>query len=90
MRQLSATSKPPTSGPSSMPPIDGPARAGATLLLILYKCGERVSEVTGLLWDDLQLMPPRQVRLEAKGRTERLVPIWSQTADALRRLRDMT
>jgi site-specific recombinase XerD len=39
-----------------------------TLLLFLYNCGARVSEVTGLLWGDLQLMPPRQVRLRGKGR----------------------
>ncbi|MES0112489.1 tyrosine-type recombinase/integrase [Mesorhizobium sp. M0013] len=57
-----------------------------TLPLFLYNCGARVSEVTGLLWSDLQLMPPRQVLLRGKGRKERLVPIWSQTADALRRL----
>jgi integrase len=28
------------------------------LLLFLYNCGARVSEVTGVLWDDLQLTPP--------------------------------
>lgn len=61
-----------------------------TLLLFLYNCGARVSEVIDLLWSDLQLMPPRQVRLRGKGRKERLVPIWSQTADALRRLHGMT
>ncbi|WP_352770371.1 tyrosine-type recombinase/integrase [Mesorhizobium sp. M0167] len=60
------------------------------MLLFLYNCGARVSEVTGLPWSDLQLMPPRQVRLTGKGRKERLVPIWSQTADALRRLHGMT
>lgn len=57
-----------------------------TLLILLCNCGARVSEVTGLLWGDLQLMPPYQVRLRGKGRKERLVPIWRQTADALRRL----
>jgi integrase len=60
-----------------------------TLLLFLYNCGARVSEATGLRWADLHLMPPRQVRLRGKGRNERLVPIWSQTADALRRLHGM-
>jgi integrase/recombinase XerD len=57
------------------------------LLLFLYNCGARVSEVTGVLWSDLQLVPPRQVRLRGKGRKERLVPLWRDTADALHRLR---
>lgn len=60
-----------------------------TLLLFLYNCGARVSEVTGVLWRDLQLVPPRQVRLRGKGRKERLVPLWRETADALHRLRGM-
>ena len=59
------------------------------LLLFLYYCGARVSEVTGVLWSDLQLVPPRQVRLRGKGRKERLVPLWRDTADALHRLRRM-
>lgn len=58
-----------------------------TLLLFLYNSAARVSETTGLLWGDLQLTPPRQVRLRGKGRKERLVPIWRETADALCRLR---
>lgn len=60
-----------------------------TLLLFLYNCGARVSEVTGVLWRDLQLVPPRQVRLRGKGRKERLVPLWRETADALHRLGSM-
>jgi len=59
------------------------------LLLFLYNCGARVSEVTGMLWSDLQLMPPRQVRLRGKGRKERLVPLWRETAEALHRLRSV-
>jgi site-specific recombinase XerD len=59
------------------------------LLLFLYNCGARVSEVTGVLWSDLQLVPPRQVRLRGKGRKDRLVPLWRDTADALHRLRSM-
>jgi integrase len=57
-----------------------------TLLLLLYNCGARVSEVIDLRWDDLQLVPPRQVRLRGKGKKERLLPLWRETADALRRL----
>ena len=60
-----------------------------TLLLFLYNCGARVSELTGVRWEDLQLAPPRQVRLRGKGRKERLVPLWRETTDALDRLRGM-
>src|SRR5258708_4009913 len=60
-----------------------------TLLLFLYNCGARVSETAGVRWDDLQLVPPRQVRLRGKGKKERLLPLWRETADALHRLRGM-
>lgn len=60
-----------------------------TLLLFLYNCGARVSEATGLRWDELQLAAPRQVRLRGKGRKERLLPLWPETANALHRLRGM-
>jgi site-specific recombinase XerD len=62
-------------------------RRDYALLLFLYNCGARVSEVTGILWRDLQLAPPRQARLRGKGRRERLVPLWRETAEALHRLR---
>ena len=39
---------------------------------------------------DLQLTSPRQVRLHGKGRKERLLPLWRETADALHRLRGTT
>ncbi|MCG5078616.1 tyrosine-type recombinase/integrase, partial [Paraburkholderia tagetis] len=57
-----------------------------TLLLFLYNTGARVSEAAGLCWGDLQLTSPRQVRLHGKGRKDRLLPLWRETADALRRL----
>lgn len=60
-----------------------------TLLLFLYNCGARVSEAAGLRWDDLQLAAPRQVRLRGKGKKERLLPLWRETANALHRLRGM-
>lgn len=60
-----------------------------TLLLFLYNCGARVAEATAVQWTDLQLIPPRQVRLRGKGRKERLLPLWRETADALNRLRGM-
>ena len=61
-----------------------------TLLLFLYNCGARVSEAAGLRWDDLQLAAPRQVRLRGKGRKERVLPMWPETANALHRLRGMS
>ncbi len=61
-----------------------------TLLLFLYNCGARVSEAAGVQWNDLQLIPPRQVRLRGKGRKERVLPIWRETASALHRLRGMS
>lgn len=61
-----------------------------TLLLFLYNCGTRVAEAAGLQWNDLQLVAPRQVRLRGKGKNERLLPLWPETANALHRLRGMT
>ena len=60
------------------------------LLLFLYNSGARVSEAAGMRWDDLHLTAPRQVRLRGKGRKERLLPVWSETASALHRLRGMS
>ncbi|EQD53594.1 phage integrase family protein [mine drainage metagenome] len=60
------------------------------LLLFLYNCGARVSEAAGLRWSDLQLTAPRQVRLLGKGKKERLLPLWPETANALHRLRGMS
>lgn len=61
-----------------------------TLLLFLYNCGARVGEALGLRWDDLQLAAPRQVRLRGKGKKERLLPLWPETANALHRLHGMS
>lgn len=76
--------------------ITGPDRRSSagwrdyTLLLFLYNCGARVSEAADMKWDDLQLTPPRQVRLRGKGKKDRLLPLWRETADALHRLRGIT
>ena len=60
------------------------------LRLFLYNSGARVSEAAGLRWDDLHLTSPRQVRLRGKGKKERLLPLWAETATALHRLRGMS
>lgn len=59
------------------------------LLLFLYNCGARVSEAAGVQWDDFQLIAPRQVRLRGKGKKERVLPLWKETANALHRLHGM-
>jgi len=56
------------------------------LLLFLYNTGARVSEALGVRLQDLNLGPPRQVRLRGKGRRERICPLWVQTTLALKRL----
>jgi integrase/recombinase XerD len=69
--------------------IDRRSRNGErdhALLLFLYNTGARVSEALALRACDLRLEKPRQVRLLAKGRKERICPLWSETASALRRI----
>ena len=69
--------------------IDRRSRNGErdhALLLFLYNTGARVSEALAIRACDLQLERPRQVRLLGKGRKERICPLWSETASALRRI----
>jgi integrase/recombinase XerD len=54
------------------------------LLCFTYQTGARVSEVVNLRAHDLQLDPPPHVRLWGKGRKERVIPLWTQTAALLR------
>jgi integrase/recombinase XerD len=61
-------------------------RRDHALLLLLYNTGARVSEALALRPGDLRLERPRQVRLLGKGRKERICPLWSETASALRRV----
>jgi len=56
------------------------------LLLLLYNTGARVSEALDIRLRDLRLDRPRQVRLRGKAGKERICPLWSETANALRQL----
>jgi site-specific recombinase XerD len=56
------------------------------LLLLLYNTGARVAEALAVSPRDLQLQGSRHVRLHGKGNKERICPIWSETATALRSL----
>ena len=55
-------------------------------MLFLYNTGARVSEALAIRAGDLRLERPRQVRLLGKGQKERICPLWSETALALRRI----
>lgn len=69
--------------------VDRRSRDGArdhALLLFLYNTGARVSEALAVRACDLRLERPRQVRLLGKGQKERICPIWTETASALRRI----
>jgi site-specific recombinase XerD len=61
-------------------------RRDHALLLTLFNTGARVQELLDLRPRDLQLEHPFQVRLQGKGRKERLCPLWRQTAEVLRAL----
>lgn len=70
--------------------LDSPADAGAlslrdrAFLELLYSSGLRVSELTGLDLDDLDLADGL-VRVLGKGRKERVVPVGGPAREALRR-----
>jgi len=53
------------------------------LLHIAISAGLRVSEITGLRMNDLSLQPP-SVLVHGKSRKERVLPLWKETAAALR------
>jgi len=70
--------------------LDAPAptsREGIRDRAMLHLCfaaGLRVSELIGLQMADLRLQPDASIRVEGKGRKERCLPLWKQTATAVR------
>jgi site-specific recombinase XerD len=54
------------------------------MLHLCYAAGLRVSELTGLRLEDLSLHPHPAIVVRGKGRRERSLPLWKQTAAALR------
>jgi site-specific recombinase XerD len=56
----------------------------AVLLAVLYNTGARVSEITALHVADVLLERELAIHLHGKGRKERVVPIWKNTATRLR------
>lgn len=56
----------------------------AALFATLYNTGARVSEIIGLRAGDILLDRQSALQLRGKGRKERLVPLWKNTARQLR------
>jgi len=54
------------------------------MLHLAYAGGLRVSELVGLRVSDLALHPQATVHVMGKGRRERVLPLWKETATALR------
>lgn len=54
------------------------------LLKILYNTGARVSEVIGIQVADVSLAGSPYIRLRGKGRKQRTIPLWKETASDIR------
>lgn len=55
------------------------------IIQLMLASGLRVSELTGLNIDDLILQPTASILIHGKGRKERSLPLWKETAAGLRR-----
>lgn len=65
-------------------------RRDRVLLTLAYNTGARVSELVGIQVADLELAGTPSVRLHGKGRKQRTVPLWKETAVELRRWLDVS
>jgi integrase/recombinase XerD len=54
------------------------------MLHLCFACGLRVSELVGLPLAHVSLHPTPSIRVRGKGRKERCLPLWKQTATDLR------
>jgi site-specific recombinase XerD len=59
-------------------------RRDQALLLTMYNSGARVSEITALKRDQICFGVSSFIQLTGKGRKERTVPLWSETARVLK------
>lgn len=65
-------------------PTTVPGTRDRAMLHLGFAAGLRVSELIGLLLDDLQTYPHASIRVRGKGRRERVLPLWKETVSALR------
>ena len=54
------------------------------MLHLAFSAGLRVSELVGLRLDDVTLQPEVSILVRGKGRRERAIPLWKETATVLR------
>jgi site-specific recombinase XerD len=54
------------------------------MLHLCFAAGLRVSELVGLLLENVSLQPTPSIRVLGKGRKERCLPLWKETAADLR------
>lgn len=59
-------------------------RRDYALLLTMFNTGARVSELTALRREQIHLSPAPAMHLEGKGRKQRIIPLWPNTAKVLR------
>jgi integrase/recombinase XerD len=65
-------------------PIDWAGIRDRAMLHLCFAAGLRVSELTGLRLEELSLDSHPSILVRGKGRRERCLPLWKQTATALR------
>ena len=65
-------------------PVNWAGIRDRAMLHLCFAAGLRVSELVGLRLEDLSLHPHAAVVVRGKGRRERCLPLWKQTAAALR------
>jgi site-specific recombinase XerD len=54
------------------------------MLHVAFAAGLRVSELVGLLLEEVTLQPDASILIRGKGRRERVLPLWKETATVLR------
>jgi site-specific recombinase XerD len=59
-------------------------RRDRIMFALLYNTGARVSEMIGIRVADITLGATSSLRLHGKGRKQRTVPLWKETADEIR------
>ena len=65
-------------------PVDWAGVRDRAMLHLCFAAGLRVSELTGLCLGDVSLHPQASIVVHGKGRKERCLPLWKQTATAVR------